>query len=371
MRPWPTWRSREGGAERDGHANSTASTTGGSPWRSPIKVFGGFGVGLLIALAVTHLNSSSTPFMSSVDTMKESMDTAACSCMTDAEIADDVDTAASVGASYITVDTQMDYPGYQARWVSAIRKAGKHVWFRVHPNAWQGDNGTVANMSPSAYLAFEHNWIVTNPGLFRAGDILDASPEAENSPYWDSTYGAGWTSDAPNQATDAFNSFLIDVKLTADSALSQVGIHGVTTGVRSVNGFFAADPHALYPATIQQLGYLAVDAYPDQSTTDPSTASQSWLTLLQQIHTVRQVPIVIAEMGYSNRINVSDSTQANVVASELAAFKKLEYITGLNYWVGAGDADSGGYTHIFAGATGHWTLRPAAYSLRSYFATRG
>jgi hypothetical protein len=39
----------------------------------------------------------------------------------------------------------------------------------------------------------------------------------------------------------------------------------------------------------------------------------------------------------------------------------------LNYWVGAGGAGHGGYTNIFSGSAGNWTLRPAASDLANFF----
>ena len=42
----------------------------------------------------------------------------------------------------------------------------------------------------------------------------------------------------------------------------------------------------------------------------------------------------------------------------------------MNYWVGAGTDTSGGYTHVFTGETGHWSFRPAAYVLASFYSKR-
>lgn len=300
------------------------------------------------------------------------MDTDGCSCLNAVQIADDVNLSAQVSPAYISVDTHMDYPAYALEWANAVHAAGRHVWFRSHPNSWEGSNGTSAILTPTAYLTFENNWILANPGLFKSGDILDANPEAENSPYWVNTYGPNWSwQGAPDAATDAFNNFLVAVKTTADTALAQLGITGVDTGVRSVNEWFGQNPTALYPSTITALGHLTIDSYPDQNTTDPATAANDWLTVLNTVHGVRPgVKIVIGEMGYSNAINVTDTQQANVLAAELAVMKPLTWLSGQNYWVGAGTSNSGGYTHLFAGSSGAWTLRPAASELAAYFNAR-
>jgi hypothetical protein len=74
-------------------------------------------------------------------------------------------------------------------------------------------------------------------------------------------------------------------------------------------------------------------------------------------------------MGYSDDVAVSDAQQESVIAKELAGIHALGYVAGLNYWVGPGTSTSGGYTHIFAGHAGAWTLRPAASDLASFFRT--
>lgn len=304
--------------------------------------------------------------------MKDSRDSSACQCLSDAQIAQEVNLSATLHVTHITVDVMMDYPKYMARWVSAIRATGKHVWFRgIHPNHWEGNNHAPADMTPSGYLAFERVWILNNPGLFQAGDILDACSEPEQGPYWRRTYGADWDwrPAAPNAGTDAFNKFMVDVTTTADDALYQKGIVGVATGLRSTNEWFATNP-ALYQSTVQRLGHVTIDSYPDRNTTDPGTAAATWVALLNSVRAYRNMPVMIGEMGYSNSIAVDDHTQERVVGAELQAMGGLGWLEGQNYWVGPGSNHSGGFTHIFAGRRGAYTLRPAAVDLGRYYATR-
>ena len=278
--------------------------------------------------------SVNIPFQyASIDTMKESMDTVN-NQLTTSQIADSVDLAATLNTTHITVDTFWDYPAYMQEWVNAIRSTGKHVWFRTHPNAWEGNNGVAATLTPQQYLTDEQAFIIAHPSLFKSGDILDMNPEPENSPYWANTYGTNWTSN--KAGTDAFNNFYMEVSDTATSALQQVGISGVITTIRSTNSWFAETPAALYPATVAHMGRVTIDSYPDQGTTDPNTAVTARLAELQNIENVRGVPIVIAELGYSNQINVDDSTQHSVLSAEFTAMEQLPYIEGLNYWVGPG-----------------------------------
>jgi hypothetical protein len=306
-------------------------------------------------------------FITSIDTMKESKDTDSTTQLTDKQIANDIYLCASLKPNYITVDTHYDEDTYLARWVRAIRATGKHVWFRPAFAGWE--TGVKGIMTPTMYLNQLRTFILTHPGLFQSGDIFDENPEPENGWYWGATYGDNWSSQAPNQATDDFNSFLIGLTDTADQAFQQVGIKGVITTIHSTDRWTAEHPEVLYPSTVQHLGNLVtVDAYPDANTTDPATAANAWLQQLMRIHAARPTArILIGEMGYSNELPVDDTTQETVLKEELNALSSVPYLAGINYWVGAGTAASGGYTHIFTGNAGHWSLRPAAYVLASFY----
>lgn len=344
--------------------------------RSPISLRACLLAGL-IAVPFAHAASAPPPaahaaalplLALSVDTMKESRDTETRP-LTDAQIADDVDLAARLNTNYITVDTHWDYPDYMQRWVNAIRTAGRHVWFRIHPNQWHDDNGASGMMTPAQYESAEQAFIAGHPALFQAGDILDPCPEPENGLYWIATYGHGWTSNAPNTATREYNAFIRATTDIADAALHQNGIAGVITTVRSTNSFFATHPGVLETATVARMGRVTFDSYPENTTTDPATATAARISQLNAVESIWNVPIVIGEMGYSNKVNVDDATQDAVLRSELNALAALPYLAGINYWVGAGTASSGGYTHIFAGSHGAWTLRPAAVDLAAFYQT--
>ena len=308
-------------------------------------------------------------FIASVDTMKDSMDTSAPhNQISDAAIASDVNLAATMNLTHITVDTFMDYPDYMLRWINAVRATGKHVWFRVHFNAWEGNNGAAASMTPSQYIAAEDTFIRAHPTFFQPGDIADFNPEPENSPYWEKTYGNGWGSiNAPNAATDEFNRFQVAVTDTADTALEAVGIHGVITTIRSTNAWWPLHPKSYYPSTVARMGNVAIDTYPDSGITDPTQAAQARVNEMQQVWNTVQVPIIVAEMGYDIHHPVDDQTQANVIMAELSAMDKLPYLKGINYWVGAGVSDP---SRLFAGTRGNWQLRPAGIVLSNFYATK-
>jgi hypothetical protein len=314
-----------------------------------------------------ELQRAKISFIASIDTMKESKDSDSSTQLTDEQIANDIDLCASLNPTYITVDTHYDEDTYMARWVRAIRATGKYVWFRPGFVGWgTGINGI---MTPTMYLSKLRIFILTHPGLFQPGDIFDENAEPENGRYWDAMYGANWSSQAPNKATDDFNSFLVGLTDTADQAFQQLGIRGVITTIHSTDPWTAEHPGVLYPSTVRHMGNLVtVDAYPDENTTDPATATNEWVQQLMRIHIARpSARILIGEMGYSNKLPVDDMTQATVLKEELNALSSIPYLAGINYWVGAGTDASGGYTHIFTGNAGHWSLRPAAYILASFY----
>lgn len=313
--------------------------------------------------------SPSSSFFASIDTMKASRDTETRPLSLH-EITSIVNLSASLNTNYITVDTLWDYPHYMQQWIDAIRATGRHVWFRGHPNQWENNNHTPGIMTPKQYEAAERGFILQHAAFFRPGDIFDACSEPEEGHYWKAIYHSEWTSQAPNAATREYNAFLRDTTDIANAAFRQKGIHGVITTIRSINSFFATHPKVLEQATVNKFGYITVDSYPDQYTTDPAIAANARLRELQTVENLWHVPIVIGEMGYSNGVNVDDTTQQAVLKAEFAALAPLRYLAGINYWVGAGTNTSGGYTYIFAKANGVWSLRPAAHELAAFYKSK-
>jgi len=347
-------------------------------WRSTVTIAA---IALTLLLAATVLFAvfgiprftpalpSATAFFASIDTMKASRD-AERHPLSRQEITSIVDLSASLNANYITVDTHWDYPAYMRKWIDAVRATGRHVWFRAHPNQWENNNGATGIMTPAQYEASERAFILSHASFFRSGDIFDACSEPEEGHYWEAMYGSGWTSHAPNTATRQYNAFLRDTSDVADAAFHQLGLSGVITTVRSTNSFFATHPNVLEQATVSKFGYVTVDSYPERYTTDPAIAARARLSELRTIENIRHLPIVVGELGYSNRVNVDDTTQQAVLKAELTALAPLPYLIGVNYWVGAGTDTSGGYTHILIKTHGVWLLRPAAHALAAFYECR-
>ncbi len=308
-----------------------------------------------------------------VDTMKSSRDTCLPSQqINSAAIALDVNLCATMGTTHITVDCFYDYPAYMANWVAAVRVTGKHVWFRGHWNAWEGNNGVPATMTPTQYLTQMATFISSNASLFQPGDIFDPCAEPENGAYWTSTYGANWTTGAPNAGTDDYNTFHRNCKTQNDASFAALGFAAgsIITGVHSVGGFAAQTTTMLYPATVTALGYITTDSYPPgMNSTVPQNVASALTTEYNAITIARPgIPLIIGEMGYSSFAVVDDTTQANVLTAIFAALKNIPNLIGMNYWVGSGSPSFDG-TRLFAGTrTGGWTLRPGGQLLAQLYA---
>lgn len=307
-----------------------------------------------------------TTFFSSVDTMKSSRDTERRP-LSDAQINQIVQASASLGNEYITVDTHWEYAWYTQRWVNAIRLVHKKVWFRMMPNQWENNNGTTGILSPAIYEEQLTSFILNHPSLFQSQDIFDADPEPENGKYWKATYGNTWTRNAPNIATHAYNAFIRDTTTLATQSFNHLGIYGIYTTIRSTNAFFPTHPRIFEAQTVQLLGVITIDSYPDQSTTDPVKATNARINELIKIEHIWHVPIVLGEIGYSNRINVDNNTQHRVLSQEFEALRKLSFVQGANYWVGIGGPHAGGFTYLFTPGTSGWILRPAGNDVKNFF----
>ncbi len=330
---------------------------------------------LLLASApcAVRADAPRPPVITCVDTMKESRDTVT-NPLSDAQMDQDVRLTATLHVTHITVDTPYDDPDYLERWVQAVRRTGRAVWFRCAFNAWEGSYNVPATLTPAQYLLRLKAFLAAHPTLFRPGDILDPLPEPENGPYWAKTspQGSSWTwKDAPNATTDEYNRFFLQCSQTAQDALRAAGIRGVLTNIRSTNGYIAARPATLYPATVAKMGRVTTDSYIGQ---DPAIAPAAALTAFQAeiegIEKVRRLPLVLGEFGYSTQGLVSDAQQQAVLRPELAWLRTLPYLAGLNYWHGAGYPAPDRYNgaKLFDGTRGAWTLRPAARDMAALYA---
>jgi len=328
---------------------------------------------LAAGLSTARAQPPKPPVITCVDTMKESRDTVT-NPLSDAQMDQDVRLTATLHVTHITVDTPYDYPAYLERWVRAVRRTGKHVWFRCAFNAWEGSYNVPATLTPADYLLRLKAFLGAHPALFQPGDILDPLPEPENGPYWARTspQGSSWTwKDAPNATTDEYNRFFLQASQTAQDALKAAGVRGVLTSIRSTNGYIAARPATLYPATVAKMGRITTDTYVGQAPDiTPPAALHAFQAEIAGIEKVRRLPLILGEFGYSTQGLVSDAQQQAVLRPELDWLRTLPYVAGLNYWHGAGYPAPDRYNgaRLFGGTRGAWTLRPTARDVARLYA---
>jgi len=301
----------------------------------------------------------------SVDTMKLSRDTRK-KPLGVAQIAALIRLDARLHPTHVTVDVYYDDPGYLARWAGVIRSFGLHVWFRAHWYAWENHRDARGAMSPHAYIAATRRFLQTHAALLRNGDIFDFCPEPENGAYWLRTYGPGWSWRNP-VAKHAFNTFVRAGIQMASSTLSNRGLAGVMVTAISVNPSIAL--RLLSQPTVDRLGRITLDVYPEGGARDPAIATRRLLAQIARVHARWQVPLVLGETGYARDIAVDDATQARVLAREFGALAALPYLQGMNYWVDAGGPGYGGYTNLYRrSGQGTWVPRSAATVLATTYA---
>ncbi len=356
-------------------ATVTALTSSGGTGSAPPPI---------TELPITELPT--TPkFIGSIDTMKLSKDQAAGGFT--AADGQAVDLAATTAATHITDNASLEYPAVIVSWANRIHADGKSVWFRLNATAGgslaHGDLGDGYPAFAPGYLTKLHQIMLANPGLFRSGDILDGDAEAENSSWWTNQYGCGvqasctpcneGATNRPCAPVYQFNHFLVLMTEQEKRDLATLGITGVDTTVHSTDPGTAQNQ--LYRSTVEAMGNrITIDAYPDQGTTDPTTAANAWINALNGWHQTWaakgiDVKVLVGEWGYSNTINVSDSQQQTVIHAEVTqALPTIPFLVGTNYWVGPGSSSSGGYTYIFRQESGVWKLRPAASDISAFYA---
>jgi hypothetical protein len=290
--------------------------------------------------------------------------------LSDAQIAALIRLDVHLHLTHVTADVYYDDPSYLARWARAIHRAGLHVWFRAHWYAWEDHQGGRArgHMSPSAYLAATQRFLQQHAALFQNGDIFDFCSEPENGAYWRQTYGPGW-SWRNQRARQAFNAFIRDGVAMATATLASLGHSAVMVRVVSVNDTVALG--LLSAPTVHSLGLITIDLYPELTTRDPVVATQRLVAAIAAVHRRWGVPVLLGEHGYPRDMAVDDTTQARVLATELAVLTRLPYLIGLNYWVDAGGPGYGGYTNLYRRVRATWQPRPAAAVLAQAFGTGG
>ncbi|MBV9101570.1 MAG: hypothetical protein JO198_11085 [Candidatus Dormibacteraeota bacterium] len=262
---------------------------------------------------------------------------------------------AAAGANTIVVDTPYDDASgyrscpvgdplaYEETWVSAIRHAHLHVWFRQVWNSWLGIFGqpkltygtspavpaetgggaaaAISGADTSSYLARTYGFIVGHPGLFASGDIFTPAEEPE---------GGGVAPDCtgpcqfPNPSE--FNRFMRDSMAADRQAFASLGL-AVAVGYWGVG----CANHWLEPQTVAAMGVLATDCY-DRA----AAALGAHLTALYQQF---GVPVVLGEWGDIWDRGAQPASN-DAVSAVFATLNTLPFVLGFNYWQAAGTIGS-------------------------------
>ncbi len=169
--------------------------------------------------------------------------------------------------------------GYAARWASAIRAAGRNIFWRQMPLEWEGiysktknttrgvgtSAGVLAGTETTTYLAQIYQYIQAHPDQYRPGDILCPIPEPENGGINGVVGGA-----TGGQFADAnlFRRWLRDAITVTNAALDLIGLRGqVAVGFFGTSGFLVygnvSNPKGfLDERTLDAMGVLGMDDYP-------------------------------------------------------------------------------------------------------------
>lgn len=120
----------------------------------------------------------------SIDTMKYSRDLSRQELhnpLFDTVIYADMAKIAKTGANYVAIGTPYDdeFIPYLKRWVKAARENNLKIWFRGNFSGWEGWFG-YEKISAEEHKIMIRDFILSNPELFKDGDLFSSCPECEN-----------------------------------------------------------------------------------------------------------------------------------------------------------------------------------------------
>jgi hypothetical protein len=161
----------------------------------------------------------------------------------------------------------------------------------------------------------------------------------------------------------SYNKFVIDQIDVADMAFSDIGLEGkIHTNWISMNGWVV--DNGLEKDTVEKMGVITVDHYPNQKILlPPTTAAENLGADLDRMYSKWGKPIILGEWGYNIEQEVSDTDQLEVISKTLEILSAKGYLIGLNYWSHMGNS-----SRLISDKEGsNLSLRPAAYSLKDFF----
>ena len=256
----------------------------------------------------------------SIDTMKYSRDVSR-------QVLDDptfdkiidrqVSQIAATGATHVAIDTPYDdeFLPVLKRWVSAARKYNLNIWFRGNWSGWEGWFN-YSKITREDHLLKTQEFILTNPELFKDGDIFTACPECENG-------GPG--DPRMNGDVQGHRKFLIDeYKITKDAFQK---IHkNVKSNFNSMNGDVARV--IMDKNTTKALdGLIVIDHY--------VATSDELVSDIKHFASESGGKVVLGEYGAPIPDIQGDMTEDQQAKYLNEAFQKLIHVkelVGMNYW---------------------------------------
>jgi hypothetical protein len=263
----------------------------------------------------------------SVDAMKDTKD-AICNQRSDEWIGKWMDRAVEVGANYVAISTPYDNPAcgdaqaYTKRWIAAIRAKGLKVWHRHMPLAFEGIYATPK--SRGNYLSLVAQYIERHADNYRDGDIFTPIPEPQNGGIAGITYCDQNVCQWDNK--EAFNAWLRDGITISRNAFNSIGRTKMKIGYYGFDGFVAWGANnpdwngILEDATIEAMGNITIDHYPDLIGTDMAS------DIAELEARYPGVDIIIGEWG-----TVTGGDTVATVKRTMEALSRPS-VKGFNYW---------------------------------------
>lgn len=302
---------------------------------------------LLLPLKRTNAATNHLWQVQSIDTMKSSRDMARAE-ENDPNLPKFIDAQmkkiASTGATFVAIDTPYDseFLHVLRQWVKGARDNHLSVWFRGNWSGWEGWFD-YPKMTADEHIRKTKQFILTNPDLFRDGDIFTSCPECENGSLGDPR---------TTQHVNAYRSFLIKEYQTNKDAFDKIGKH-VAANFFSMNGDVAL--LVMDKKTTKALGgVVVIDHY--VKTADELSHDVAYLAKQSG------GKIVLGEIGApipDIHGNMTDQEQASWLHDVLQKLSRQPEVAGLNYWDNIG------------GSTALWRdsgqAKPAVKVLTAYF----
>jgi hypothetical protein len=228
----------------------------------------------------------------------------------------------------------LDPVAYESIWISALRQAGLHVWFRQQWNSWAGSYGArkltyasrpavpyetrggasavLQGQDMSSYLARTYHYILDHPHFYADGDVFTPVGEPQDAGIGQAGCGCQFPSLA------AMNRFLRD-SITVDRvAFAKLGVH-VLVGLDGTS----CDTADLEPATVAVMGAVGVDCY--------VSSAAELAKDLAFVHNAYHAPIVLSEWGAIFNQGKQPATSRSI-SSALQAVIGSPFVAGFDYW---------------------------------------